>query len=137
MERLQLGVADRFPSHPPPGGGGVLGRVALPRAGLRAEPEAAVRALGQPPEHRWRCPRQQTDRKPQRGQGRLVLGDGLLSLGVKRERGPRVFPRRWAEEGSETCVEVVKFSALAQPGDDLARNQAFRRWGNRLGTAER
>ena len=33
-------------------------------------------------------------------------------------------------------MEVVKFSALAQPGDNLANNQAFQRWGNRLGTGE-
>lgn len=45
MERLQLGVTDRFPSHPPPGDCGVLGLVALHRAEVRAEPKVAVRAL--------------------------------------------------------------------------------------------
>ena len=44
-----------------------------------------------------------------------------LALGERREKGPRAFPRRWAEEGSETCVEVVKFSALALTGEGLER----------------
>lgn len=85
MERLQSGVTDRFPSHPPPRDCGVLGLVALHRSGVRAEPKVAMRALpaaSGASAYRWT--------KRQRGQGRLVLGAGLLSLWVKEERRAHV-----------------------------------------------
>lgn len=138
MERLQSGVTDLFPSHPPPRDCGVLGPVALHRAGVRAEPKVAMCALpAASGASGGDAQGIQMDQKTARPGTPSLRNRAPLALGERREKGPRAFPRRWAEEGSETCVEVVKFSALAQPGDNLANNQAFQRWGNRLGTGER
>ena len=91
MERLQSGVTDLFPSHPPPGDCGVLGLVALHRAEVRAEPKVAVRALpAASGASGGDAQGIQMDQKTQSGQGRLVLGTGLLSLWVKEERRAHV-----------------------------------------------